>query len=77
MNKGFLKHLNERRNSFKLLDLSVDDEEANKKSSPEEEDQVEDSGEGSDEAPDEDFIPKTKYNAREFTKYLQYITASD
>lgn len=68
MNKKFLQQLNERRDLFKVLDLSDEDKKHN---------ETEEEEADEEEASDEELIPKSKYSAREFTKYLQYITASD
>lgn len=71
MNKKFLECLQERQNTFQLLDLSIEDEKENEE---ELDDQPKDED---DEASDEDLKPKTKFKADALTKYLQYVTASD
>ena len=78
MNKDFLEKLTERKNTFQLLDLSVDDSKHNK-DNEKDKDNDKDKESKDDESKDEDFekVDKSRYKPDQFTKYLQYITASD
>ena len=73
MNKLFLQQLQERRSTFHLIDLSVEDKKHNEEEESEREEECEDS-----DSEEKDFEPvKTRFKNDELTKYLQYVTASD